>query len=444
MKAKTQSIRISVLVAGVAVASASVGGLASANVITDWNQIALGVIRSNNTPPPMAARNLAIMHTAMYDAVNSLDQRYTPYASLFSGPSYASREAAAIMAAETVLSSLYSGRASEFRAARDTQLASIGDGLAKSAGITLGQTVGSAALAQRANDGSGTALPAFNGSTAVGQWRPTNGASGALPQWPGLTPFAMNSASQFRSAPPPALGSQEYADAYAQVKSLGAANSSTRTMEQSEIAMLWKAGANTVTPPGQWNQISAQLTANANLTLEDSARLFAQLNVSLADAGISAWDTKYLYNYWRPVTAIREGDLDGNVLTTGDASWTPYIPVTPNHPSYTSGHSTFSRAAAQTLTRFFGQDQMLFSLSNPDDAPGVTRWYNSFDAAANEAGMSRIYGGIHFMFDNTAGQLAGLQVADWVADNYFQAIPAPGSAGVLALAGVVAVRRRRK
>jgi hypothetical protein len=252
----------------------------------------------------------------------------------------------------------------------------------------------------------------------------------------------MTSGSQFRPVAPPALNSAEYAAALNEVKSLGSVTSSTRTAQQTDIARVWKAGGNTVTPPGMWNQVAQQLAQSASLDIADSARLFAQMNVSTADAGIAAWDCKYTYSLWRPIDAIRLADTDGNAATDADTSWTPLLTSTPNHPAYTSGHSTFSRAAATALQRFFGTDLLAFTVTNPDDAPGVSIAYSSLDAAANDAGRSRIYGGIHFNFDDINGQHCGLGIGNYVADNYFL-VPAPGAVGVLALGGMLAARRRR-
>ena len=425
-------------------AAFSIAGSAMADLVTDWNQIALQTIRSNNTPPPAAARALAMMHTAVYDAVNSIDRTRVQYRTLVTPAGPASREAAVAVAACDVLSALYPSLAPTFIATANSQLATIPDVTARNNGANVGAQTASAMVSWRSTDGASTVVAPFTGGTAPGQWRPAadNPNNGALPQWPNVTPFAMTSGSQFRPGPPPALNSAEYATAFNEVKQLGRATGSTRTAEQSDIAKVWKAGANTVTPPGMWNQIAQQLASSQGLSISDNARLFAQLNVSTADAGIAAWDCKYAQPMWRPIDAIRLADTDGNAGTDPDAMWSPWIGPTPNHPTYTSGHSTFSRAAATALQRFFGTDALAFTVTNADDAPGVMRSFTSLDAAANEAGRSRIYGGIHFEFDNVAGQHCGMQVGNYVADNYFL-VPTPGAAGVLALGGLLAARRRR-
>jgi PAP2 superfamily len=190
-------------------------------------------------------------------------------------------------------------------------------------------------------------------------------------------------------------------------------------VEQTEIAKFWADGAGTFTPPGHWNQIAQDVARDNFNSLVDNARLFATLNVAQADAAICCWDTKYTYSFWRPITAIRNADKDGNDQTTLDTSWTSLL-TTPNFPSYTSGHSTFSAAAAAVLTNFYGNNYK-FSTTGPG-LPGVTRSFTSFDKAAEEAGMSRIYGGIHFMSDNTAGLAAGKQVGEHITANLFKSV----------------------
>jgi membrane-associated phospholipid phosphatase len=239
------------------------------------------------------------------------------------------------------------------------------------------------------------------------------------------------------AAPPPALNSPEYAAAFDEVRRLGSASSVERTAYQTDTAFLWRAAANTVTPPGQWFEVAQQLANTQNLSTEETSRMFALLGMAVADAGITAWETKNTYNFWRPITGINLADTDGNDLTTADPSWTPLF-VTPNHQSYTSGHSTFSAAAATVLANFFGTDSMTFTVTGDNRS----REYHSFSAAMQDAGMSRVYGGIHWQFDNQAGLLSGSQVGAWVYQNAFQ-VPAPSVAGVLGLGGLLAARRRR-
>src|SRR5262249_54776938 len=219
----------------------------------------------------------------------------------------------------------------------------------------------------------------------------------------------------FRPGPPPALSSTAYAAAFEEVKSLGRADSTTRTAEQTQIARFWNDGLGTAFAPGYWNRIAQSVAADQGLSLASDARLFALLNVATADAIISCWDAKYAYSFWRPVTAIRAADTDGNPDTEPDSGWTPLL-VTPNFPSYTSAHSTVSAAAAGVLTALFG-DHYHFTVG-AEGLPGITRSFASFDAAAEEAGQSRIYGGIHYSFENATGQQVGRNVAHYVMDHF--------------------------
>lgn len=414
-------------------------GSAAADVVTDWNQIALDSVQATGTPPPRAARNLAMIHGAVYDAVNAITGTHTGLFGDFSAGGGASQEAAAICAAHDVLVSLYPARAAIYNTARDTHLASISDGAAKVAGISAGETVASVVLANRAadgNNGSSSYVP----SGLPGRWRvgPDNPSGPALPHWMNVTPFAISSASQFRAPAAPALNTAQYAASVNEVKAIGSIDSATRTAEQSDIARAWAFNAGTITPPGAWNRIGQQLAGGSSLA--DNARMFAMLNVALADAGIAAWDTKYTHDVWRPIHAIREADSAGNASVIQDPAWLPYLTPTPNHPTYVSGHSTFSRAAADILASFFGSD--LIDISFEGDF-GVMRQLTSLDAAADEAGLSRIYGGIHFDFDNVWGQNIGASVADWVSSNYFQPVPAPSALALLGLGTLIISRRRR-
>lgn len=436
------SVRMVGLCAG---ASLSLASIASADVVTDWNVQAISTITATSTPPPRAARALAMVHTAVFDAVNAVDQSYQSYLPGFSAAPDTSREAAAIIAAHSVLSSVYSGNATQlaaFNSLRDSQLAAIPNSPGKTAGITLGTNVGAAMIANRASDNS-TNVVAFPGSTDPGRWRPAadNPAAAALPQWGGVTTFCGFSGANFRPPPPPSLTSPEYAAAVNEVKAIGRGTGSTRTAEQTSIARAWAFNAGTATPPGAWNIITRDVVATQSNSLLQNARTFAMLNVALADAGICAWDCKYTLDMWRPIDAIRLADTDGNAATDPDAAWVPLLSPTPNHPTYVSGHSTFSRAAATILQAALGTDSINVTFNGDF---GEVRMLTSLDAAANEAGLSRIYGGIHFNFDNIFGQQVGLNVGNFVAQNLFQPIPSPGTGAGFAILGLAALGRRRR
>jgi membrane-associated phospholipid phosphatase len=397
----------------------SMGSAAYADVVTEWNTAALNVIRADRTAPPIASRALAILHVAIFDAVNGIDRRHQSYYVQSAVPASASREAAASAAAHKTLVALFPRNAASFDDLHAMTLAAIPDRPAKAKGIAWGEYVADQILALRSSDGSDAVIAAPVGA-GPGAWVPTMPAFAAyaLPHWGFVTPFAMSASSQFRVPPPPAVDSAEYAAEYDEVKMMGAKVSSARTDDQSQIALFWADGAGTETPPGHWNSIAQDVGAAQGNTLEQNARLFALLNIAMADSAICGWDNKYIYNYWRPVTAIREGDSDGNPATAGDPTWEPYI-ATPPFPGYVSGHSTFSGSAAAVLANFYGTDNIAFTTGS-DFLPGVTRSFTSFSAAAAEAAASRLYGGIHFTSDNYQGVVAGVAIGEWTVANYMQ------------------------
>jgi hypothetical protein len=407
--------------------------LLSADIVVQWNEVLLDAVRASNTPPPPASRHLAIMHVAIYDAVNSIDGSYTPYLVAKGGPRGASPEAAAAQAAHDTLSALYPALKPTFDAALRDSLAAIPDGPAEQMGIAVGRYTANKVLLARRNDGSDAVVPYAPGGDP-GDWQPTPPALAAslFPQWPDVKPFAMTGAGQFRPPAPPPLTSADYAAAFNEVKGLGGDGVTTptaRTPEQTLIARFWADGAGTETPPGHWNTIAQGVAADRGTSLVENARLFALLNIALADAAIGAWDCKYEFDYWRPVTAIRAADVDGNPDTAADPTWAPLL-VTPAFPTYTSGHSTFSAAGAAVLAAFFGTDAVPFTTGS-DAMPGQTRTFPGFSSAAAEAGRSRIYGGIHFEFDNQAGLASGRALGEYVVDNFLTPVARLSAAGLL-------------
>jgi membrane-associated phospholipid phosphatase len=387
----------------------------NSDVVLDWNATLLNAVYEDKTAPPIASRNMAIAQTAVFDAINSITKTYKNYHFTGTAPTIVSAEAAAASAAYTVLVNLYPNQKTFFDTALTASLAKITDGEAETTGVTFGQTVANDILTLRSTDGFNTTVN-YTPGTNPGDWQPTPpaNASALLPQWGQVTPFGLTSGSQFRPAGEPALTSDQYTTEFNQVKDLGSINSTTRTADQTEVAKFWADGSGTFTPPGHWNQIAQNAAATKGNSLVDNARLFALLDISLADAGIAAWDAKYTENSWRPITAIQKADTDGNPNTTADTNWKPLI-TTPPFPSYISGHSTFSAAAATVLTTILG-DNVSFSL-NSLGTPGVNRTFTNFNAAANEAGISRIYGGIHFNADNVDGLATGKSVGNYVLQN---------------------------
>jgi len=250
------------------------------------------------------------------------------------------------------------------------------------------------------------------------QLTPPNFHQPVFTNWPDVRPFALETGDRFRPPPPPAVTSPRYTTDFGEVKSLGAINSTTRTAEQTEIGRFWGAA------PVQnvWNQIAQTAGMSHHNTLEGDARLFALLDTSLADGVIALYDSKYAYHRWRPVTAVRAADNDGNPDTAGDPNWTP-LAVTALDPSYAGAHAEISQSAATALREFFGTDRLDFSLATPS-LPGVVRSFQSFSQAADEASVSRIYAGQHFRYDEDAGQTLGDQVGDFVADHILEPVRA--------------------
>jgi membrane-associated phospholipid phosphatase len=393
--------------------------LLSGNVVLEWNQLALGAIKQTNANLLLASRALAITQTAVYDSVNAIDRSFAVYFAHVHASRGASLVAAAAEAAHDTLTALFPSQASTFDAALAADLVGIPPGRARQ-GTDVGHAVAQQILNWRSTDGSGAVVP-YTPGTDPGDWQPTPPAflPALGPQWPDVTPFAMTDGSQFRPAPPPALDSAEYAAAFNEVESLGRVDSTTRTADQTQIALFWKDPTAAAYAFGHWNEIAQQVSVERGLGLVADAHLFALLNLATADAIISVWDTKYTYNFWRPVTAIQfAGDSALNPATASDPTWTPLI-ATPNFPSYTSAHSTVSGAAAAVLTSVFGPDYHFTTGS--DGLPGVTRSFASFAAAAAEAGQSRIYGGIHFQFDNQNGLASGDALGQFVVGNFLQA-----------------------
>jgi hypothetical protein len=412
-----------------------------ADVVVLWNSTMLQAIWNAATPPTAASRVEAMVGVAVYDAVDGIHPIYDlyPVPGLSARPaSDASREAAAIAAADTVLNGLYPGQQALFDAEYQATRAGLPDTKRMADGLAWGQAVGNAVLAWRSHDGSGATSdyqPAPpGGPPGAYELTPDAGLEGKppgflpalAPQWGQVTPWTMSSPGQFLPPPPPALDSPEYAADFNQVKSLGAADSTTRTADETRYAHFWAdVPGHSVTPPGHWDEIAEHLALQMGLNLEQDARLFALLNLGLADAAICCWNAKYIDNFWRPVTAIRDARASQiNPATSADPGWTP-LWNTPNFPSYTSGHSTFSGTASVILASVFGA-RTGFTIGS-DDMPGYARSFASFAQAADEAGESRVVGGIHFAFDNTAGLTVGRDLGRYISQTFLRPLRGGGS-----------------
>jgi hypothetical protein len=374
-----------------------------------WNEAVLAAVRAEKTPPPVAARNLALIHIAMYDSIALTGSEYRPFRVAAGAPAGTDPAAAAAVAAHRIFIDLYPRRVEDADKVLDATLEQVPEGPAKSRGITHGQAVAEQLLRWRAGDSKAAAQHSYKPKETAGRWRPTPPAHTPplLPGWGNVRTFAVSDPSKFRPPGPPALESEAYTTTFRTVRDIGSATSTVRTKDQTEVAYFWEDGEGTVTPPGHWNRIAQSVAAEKKLGLAETARLFALLNVAMADASLVCWDCKFRFDFWRPITAIREVD----------PTWTPLLP-TPPFPAYTSGHSSFSGAGAAALASFFGTDRVKFS-STSDGLPGVTRSFDSFSAAAEEAGMSRIYGGIHWAFDNTDGLKCGREIAEHIAQRHF-------------------------
>jgi PAP2 superfamily protein len=396
----------------------------SGRPVIDWNQVLLSIVSTPGAQPAsiQPTRNFAILHAAIYDAVNSIDRRHEPYLISVRAPRDASETAAADAAAHTALVGLYPAQQSSLEADYAAELAKVPDGPAKDKGVRLGEQVAGDLLAIRANDGSNLSPPPFVAGTNPGDYRPTppNFPTPVFTTWGQVTPFVLESGDQFRPAPPPALTSDDYAEAINEVQAVGSATSTTRTAEQTQIGQFWN-------PPIQnfWNQIAQTVALAHHSDLPTTARLFAALNLSFADSAIAFYDAKYTYRLWRPVTAIRLADSDGNPDTVADPNWLPLAGNTAADPSYPGAHSTISAAGAEVLASFYGDDQN-FSVTSPA-LPGVTRSFTHFSAAAEEAGISRLFAGQHTRLDHVAGVALGHDVAGFVLHNAL--LPAHDSSG---------------
>jgi hypothetical protein len=349
----------------------------------------------------------------MFDAINGIRGDYTPFLSAGGAPKDLPEQAAAAAAAFEVLSRLYPAKLGVFQPLYDEQLARVADGPAKEAAIAYGKLVAQDVLASRENDGSAEAATvAYPDGDQPGRWRRTSAMSPMLPGWGRVRPFAMTGGDQFRLVGPLDMAGYEYARDYAEVMEIGAKNSASRTSEQTTVARFWPSGI-----PALWNRVAHQVSEAKGYDLLENARLFALLNVALADAQVVGWDMKYHYGFWRPVTAIHEGDLDGNDGTMADPAWDSLLPA-PAFPEYPSGHSTSCGAAATVLAKFVGTDEFTLTLTSEANPSLPERTYPGFWAAAREAGISRIYGGIHFNFSNTEGLEAGRSLGRYIFENF--------------------------
>ncbi len=397
--------------------------------IAAWNQISENAVKAGKHPLPVTSVEFAIVQLAIYDAVESIDGHYQPYYTRVPGAT-GSLSAAAAKAGHDTLVGLFPAQSAALDAAYADFLATNGvDPL--DPGTAVGAQAAANILALRANDGRFPLNPPpFLGSTAIGQWRPTPSllpgppptlAPGLTPWLASVRPFTMHSGSQFRVDPPPDLTSQLWADDYNETKTVGSLTSTTRTAEQTEIGYFWADSG-----PLLWQNALRYIAGTHLRNTGDSARMFALAEAALADAQIACWDSKYFYSFWRPITAIRLGDQDGNPATVVDPNWQPLI-NTPNFPEYPSGHADVSGAVSHTLRLFFGTDELPFQMTTTNAlARQKTRTFTRFSQAEQEVINARVYVGIHYRNSDTTAGAQGRRVANWVFKHSLRPVDEPG------------------
>lgn len=388
------------------------------DVVLQWNRVLMETVLTPGQQPAtiMPVRSYAIMHAAMFDAINSINGSYTPYLTDVPGSQNASLAAAGAQAARDVLVALYPTRVAIYNAELAISLQGIEENRALQ-GIRVGQIVAERMLATRANDGWNVAPPPYVLPGTPGNWQPTPPANSAaaFTHYPTVLPFAISSATQFAPHPPPAISSAEYAADLNEVKEIGEVNSLTRTADQTLVARLW---ANVNTPTNfllVWNNVARTVSVAEGSTTVEKARLFALTNIALHDALKTTFASKFQHGMWRPVTAIRRADEDDNTVTIADPAWSSLI-STPPYPSYAGNMAAIGTSQATILALFFGRDNIRFE-HTWSGAGGATRSYAGFGVMADEQARARVYGGIHFTFDNVAGQSVGVSVANYIFAN---------------------------
>jgi len=398
---------------GTAIAVAAVlllgSKIAHADVVLDWNKTMLSTLSGQS--PFASARFAAITQLAVFEAVNAVTEEYERYLGTIVAPLGASAEAAAAAAAHDVLKFYFPAKAAALDLALASSLNAIPDGAGKTAGVATGQAAAAAMIALRANDGS--APPEFYvpGVANPGEWQLTPSCQpqgGVNLHWRNVTPFGGQSGDQFRLDPPPALTSGRYRHDYNEVKEVGAMESAARPQDRTDIARFYAAFS-----PVSWaNSAATQIAVARGSSLSENARAFALINMALSDAAVAVFDTKYFYTFWRPETAIHAGDTDGNLKTEPDPTFVPLI-TAPCFPSYPSAHGTLSGAAREVLERLYGPRHQDITFSIPA-LPNVILHYTTFEAITEDIADARVYGGIHFRFDQEAGAHQGREVGAYV------------------------------
>ena len=390
--------------------------VARADVVTDWNLLMQQTVAVAPSNPNLQTRWGAITQLAVFEAVNSIKGDYVPYLGTIVAPPGASVEAAVIVAAHNSLVGLRPGSAATLTPIRDAQLLAIPNSQAKLDGIAVGEAAAAAMLALRAGDPSGTSPP-YPGGSEPGEWRPAapGFAPALLPGWGSMPPFGIESGSQFRLQAPPHLQSEKYANDLNEVKLLGRIDSPFRPQDRTDVARFYAAAS----PVQVWNSAARQASQAQGKSVSQNARDFALLAMAMVDASIAMWDTKYTYGFWRPQHAIQLADTDGNDLTEADPTWMPLI-TTPAHPSYASGHASVSGSAKAVMEDAYGKDGFAVTLTHPT-LPSIVLNYSAWDQITDDIDDARIYGGIHYRFDQEKGAHLGMQVGKYIVKNHLKA-----------------------
>jgi hypothetical protein len=380
---------------------------ARADVITDWNVRSIDTAIAAKLPAPLATRLVAIVQSAVYEAVNGITRRYPSNRVHLDAAPGASVDAAVAAANRAIVSRLVPSQQAAIERAYETLLASISDGPAKTRGIAVGESAAAAILALRADDGA-DAPESYRPHTSPGVYVPT--ALPVVPHWPRRQPWLMASPDQFRPGPPPALGSGLWARDYNEVKALGARNSARRTDEQADIARFWEGSG-----PVMYFPIARSVADRPGREVTRNARLIAVAAQAMDDAAIAVFDAKYQYGFWRPITAIRNGDIDGNDATERDPSWLPFI-ETPMHPEYPAAHCVTAAALGALLQADLGAEPTPMLTSTSPTAPGAVRSWSRIEDFVREVANARIYGGIHFRTATEVGSAMGRKIGELAAE----------------------------
>lgn len=392
----------------VAAVTALVPAVALADAVLDWNETGVAAVLAARQGPPDGARTMAMMHVAISNAVNAIERRYASYGFESSAVSGASASTAAATAARTVLSNLFPEQRETIEKAYVASLATLAGERGIDAGMAVGEQAGNDCLAMRSKDGVGAAN-VYRPITSPGVYVPT--ALTASHDWREVKPWVMTSPSQFRPEPPPALTSATWTRDYNEIKVIGARASGKRTPEQTEAARFWTA-VGVVT----WNPIVRSLATSKPRSLGQNARLFALVNMAASDAFVAVFDGKYAHNFWRPVTAIRNGDIDGNDATAQEPAWLPLV-ETPMHPEYPCAHCISAAAVGTVLEAEFGTGRVsTISMTSPT-APGVTRRFERIADYVTEVGNARVWGGIHYRNSIEVGERMGRAIGRLVVTN---------------------------